>query len=127
MSEAVKVSRKYCLDHAETKYHLAGQAFHTSYCHICGRKMEFATTYDELLCIKCSSKYNQCAKCGRVITDRKSEELLALEKLDRLEKWLDNEINQRKKDQLEYGALIRIEDQIILLKEVREVLNNGKQ
>jgi len=85
----VKVLRRYCLDHIETRYHLAGQAFHTSYCHSCGKKMEFATTYDELLCIKCSNKYNQCAKCGRVITDKKSEALLALEKLDRLEKWLN--------------------------------------
>ena len=55
-------------------------------------------------------------------TNALKEALLWKEKLDRLEKWLDNEINQRKKDQLEYGALIRIEDQIILLKEVREVL-----
>jgi len=86
MSEAVEVLRRYCLDHIETRYHLAGQAFHTSYCHSCGKKMEFATTYDELLCIKCSNKYNQCAKCGRVITDKKSEALLALEKLDRFEK-----------------------------------------
>lgn len=62
------MEKKYCEKHKDRgRMTIAGQAFHTSYCHCCGKKMIFGTTYDELICEKCSNKYNQCAKCNAVI------------------------------------------------------------